>query len=228
MIVLMSKFTQKGAAHLFLLILILAGIGLGVYLVGQRTQLFPWAASNPIPTPCSVSAPCPSVSTLPSLMPSASVSASPVSTATPVASLSKPVFRLFNFGILHNFYTISPAERDAAVRYYGYYLIGTSFNAFESEVAATKPVYRLSNAYGDQFYTISSAERDAAVRYYGYKLEGRAFYAYETQVAGTLPVYKLINNIGDHFYTKSITERDEAINRYGYRLEGTAFFVPAQ
>ncbi len=60
---------QKGIAHIFLLILLLAGIGLGVYLVSQKTNIFPKAASNPISSPCPVSAPCPSFSPIPSLSP---------------------------------------------------------------------------------------------------------------------------------------------------------------
>lgn len=39
---------QKGFAHLLLIFLVLAGIGLAVYLVSQRTNLLPFAASNPI------------------------------------------------------------------------------------------------------------------------------------------------------------------------------------
>lgn len=70
----MPKLDQQGIAHLLLMILMLAGVGLGVYLVGQRTQLFPWAASNPV-NPCPVSAPCPPAS--PSLVPSPSASSTP-------------------------------------------------------------------------------------------------------------------------------------------------------
>lgn len=56
----MPELNQKGFAHLFLIILLVAGIGLTVWLVSQKTQLFPQAASNPIPN-CSVSAPCPTI-----------------------------------------------------------------------------------------------------------------------------------------------------------------------
>lgn len=58
----MPQASQKGIAHILLLVLLVAGIGLGVYLVNQKTNLFPWAASNPIPPTCPVSGPCPSAS----------------------------------------------------------------------------------------------------------------------------------------------------------------------
>jgi hypothetical protein len=44
----MSALDQKGIAHLFLIVLLLAGIGLGIYLVQNRTNIFPRAASGPI------------------------------------------------------------------------------------------------------------------------------------------------------------------------------------
>lgn len=56
----MPKIGQQGIAHLLLIVLLLAGVGLGVYLIGQRTNIFPWASSNPISSPCPVSGPCPS------------------------------------------------------------------------------------------------------------------------------------------------------------------------
>lgn len=46
---------QRGFAHFFVVIILLAGIALAVYLVQQKTNLLPWATSNPvsgpIPTP---------------------------------------------------------------------------------------------------------------------------------------------------------------------------------
>jgi len=56
----MPELNQKGFAHLLLMVLLVAGVGLGVYLVGQKTQLFPWAASNPVSAP--VISPTPSTS----------------------------------------------------------------------------------------------------------------------------------------------------------------------
>lgn len=57
----MPKFNQKGFAHLFLIILLISGIGLGVYLVGQRTNILPHASeSGPIifsPSPSDISSP---------------------------------------------------------------------------------------------------------------------------------------------------------------------------
>ncbi len=41
--------SQKGFAHILILVIILAGIGLGVYLISQRTNLIPKASvSNPV------------------------------------------------------------------------------------------------------------------------------------------------------------------------------------
>lgn len=45
----MSGSNQKGLAQIFLVLILLAGIGLGVYLVGQKTNLFPRASvSTPV------------------------------------------------------------------------------------------------------------------------------------------------------------------------------------
>lgn len=62
----MPSFNQKGIAHLFLLVLLAAGIGLGVYLVGQKTNIFPRAAiSDPISRPIILPSPSPSPSPTP-------------------------------------------------------------------------------------------------------------------------------------------------------------------
>ncbi len=45
--ILMPKLNQKGIAHLFLILIILAGLGLTVYLVQQRTNILPHA-SEPV------------------------------------------------------------------------------------------------------------------------------------------------------------------------------------
>ncbi len=50
------KINQKGFAHLFLIIILVAGIALAVYLVQQRTNILPFAVE---PTPCPISGPCP-------------------------------------------------------------------------------------------------------------------------------------------------------------------------
>lgn len=58
----MPRSDQRGIAHFLLLLLVVAGIGLGIYLIGQRTNIFPWAASNPVASVCPVSGPCPNAS----------------------------------------------------------------------------------------------------------------------------------------------------------------------
>lgn len=51
----MPKFNEKGVAHLFLIVLLLLGLGLGVFLVQQRTNLKPKAStSDPISDPIKV------------------------------------------------------------------------------------------------------------------------------------------------------------------------------
>lgn len=55
---------QKGFAHLFLIIILVAGIGLAVYLVQQKTNLFPWATSCPVSGPCPTIPPPPIQKTL--------------------------------------------------------------------------------------------------------------------------------------------------------------------
>lgn len=49
----MPKFNQQGIAQVLVLLLILAGIAAGVYLVGQRTNLLPKAYVSPSPFPSS-------------------------------------------------------------------------------------------------------------------------------------------------------------------------------
>ncbi len=50
---------QRGFAHLFVVIILLAGISLSVYLVQTKTNLFPWATSNPISGPIPTPFPTP-------------------------------------------------------------------------------------------------------------------------------------------------------------------------
>ncbi len=80
----MSKLNQRGIAHILVLLLLIAGLGVGVYLVQHQTNLFPKAAvSKPITNcrvrplcldanpPCRLAPPregwCPAPTTRPSL-----------------------------------------------------------------------------------------------------------------------------------------------------------------
>lgn len=61
-----SGNNQKGIAHLFLIVILVAGVALAVYLVQQKTNILPFANEPP---PCPISGPCPTVAPTPSSTP---------------------------------------------------------------------------------------------------------------------------------------------------------------
>jgi hypothetical protein len=84
----------------------------------------------------------------------------------------QPVYRLLAHD--KHFYTTNVAERDIAVKQYGYIDEGVAF--YVSSTTTTSPVYRLQGGNDEYFFTASSPEKDAAVNKYGYKYEGVGFY----------------------------------------------------
>ncbi len=84
---------QSGFAHLLIMLILLVGIGFGVYLVGQRTNIFPKAASNPISGPINPSpTPFPSLTPLPTVTPSLEPTAQPTPSdqIAPVVTITYP------------------------------------------------------------------------------------------------------------------------------------------
>jgi lysine/ornithine N-monooxygenase len=139
-----------------------------------------------------------------------------------------PLYRLLKNGTGNHFYTTSAAERDNAVKSYGYKYEGIAGYVFSTQVADSIPLYRLvlsTSTALDHFYTTSAAERDNAVKSYGYKYEGVQCYVLATQMRDTTPLYRLVNGKPDHFYTISSTEKDNAVKSYGYKYEGIASYI---
>jgi hypothetical protein len=141
---------------------------------------------------------------------------------------STPLYRLYNAGNRHHFYTISASERDNAISTLGYADEGTACYVFASDphVPGSTPMYKLYNtSTGDYFYTTSAGERDNAIANFGYSDGGVACYVFSSNVLGTSPLYRLYNpTTRDHFYTISASERDNATS-LGYATEGTACYV---
>jgi hypothetical protein len=86
---------------------------------------------------------------------------------------SLPVYRLN--GAHGYLLTTSLGERKAALSM-GYRPEGIAFFAYpQTNLGATKPIYRLRNSVSTYLYTTSTTERDSAIQSYGYTLEGVAF-----------------------------------------------------
>ena len=120
------------------------------------------------------------------------------------------VYRLFN-GTDH-FYTVSAAERDAAVGF-GYTYEGVAWKCPAPKAA----VYRLFNG-ADHFFTTNYDEVGLAVSV-GYRVEAVQFFA----AAEGTPVYRLYNGT-EHFYTTNAAERDKC-KADGWNDEGIAFYI---
>jgi hypothetical protein len=96
-----------------------------------------------------------------------------------------PLHRLYNGAKGAHLYTVSPGERDAAVKDAGYVSEGIAAYVWDRDPeldelaplsASIEPLYRLENDAGDHFYTVDAAERDAAIQSLGYVSEGIAAY----------------------------------------------------
>ncbi len=132
-----------------------------------------------------------------------------------------PFWRLYNENIQDHFYTTDAAERDRAIRDYGYKDDGVACYVLPGGDRTGIPLFRLWNdKAGDHFYTTKIADRDRAIRDYGYKDEGVACNVLPVGDSSGTPLYRLWNaNVGDHFYTTDATERDRAIKEYGFTRE---------
>ncbi|MCP3402153.1 MULTISPECIES: CARDB domain-containing protein [unclassified Bradyrhizobium] len=120
-----------------------------------------------------------------------------------------------------HFYTISAAERDAAVQNSNYKSEGTACWVIAPDSPLVNP-----RGLGEHFYTTSASERDNAVANVGYLSEGVSCFVLESQLFGSVPLYRMVSGInGDHFYTISAAERDNAIANLNYTSEGVACYV---
>ncbi|GAA4230843.1 hypothetical protein GCM10022254_26620 [Actinomadura meridiana] len=137
----------------------------------------------------------------------------------------EPLYRLYKGAPSYDhFYTASAAEKDNAVKKYGYRYEGITGDVLSSPDSALVPLYRLYRAaIYDHFYTTSATEKNNAVKKYGYRYEGIAGYVYPASSKSGTPLYRLYigGSHSDHFYTASAAERDSAV-RGGYKYEGVA------
>ncbi|HVQ45022.1 MAG TPA: hypothetical protein VMT30_08780 [Candidatus Saccharimonadia bacterium] len=143
------------------------------------------------------------------------------------ASLTAPLYRLYKRSSDRHFYTVSPTERDSAIRQ-GYALEGVSFYVSTSGGGNLSAVYRLYNRSTDyHFYTNSQdeANRDTGV---GFIIEGTGYLASNGGDPGVSPVYRLLNRGNHmHFFTINASERDQAVASGAYLYEGVAFYAIA-
>jgi Repeat of unknown function (DUF5648) len=118
-----------------------------------------------------------------------------------------------------HFYTTSAAERDNAVRSFGYSSEGVTCNIF----AQPRPPQT-----GDHAYTTSQTVFNEFIAEFGYRDEGIACYVLATGSAGVTPLYRLFNLlVWDNFYTTSAIERDTAETAYHYAYQEITCFVSA-
>ncbi|HET9838482.1 MAG TPA: fibronectin type III domain-containing protein [Candidatus Angelobacter sp.] len=96
-----------------------------------------------------------------------------------------------------------------------------------SQVDGTVPLYRLTNAKGDNVLTTDPGERSMMAGH-GYQDNGVVGYVASSQIAGTQPLYQLSTPDGaTHFYTTGTSERDQVIGR-GWKDEGISGYVWTQ
>ena len=75
-------------------------------------------------------------------------------------------------------YTINETEKDAVEQLANFSFEGEVFDAYETEVDGSIPIYRFFNSTtGAHFYTPSATERDAVLELPDYQSEGVAYYA---------------------------------------------------
>jgi peptidoglycan hydrolase-like amidase len=153
------------------------------------------------------------------------------------AASAVPVYRFWSSAHSTHFYTLSAAEKNRIRAIYStnqWLYEGSTFRAFLSKVANTKPIYRFWSAKnGTHFYTISAKEKNEIIAKYPnwvWQYEGVGFYAYNSKVGDSVPVYRFWSNQNTtHFYTTSPGEKTCVINNYNnteWLYEGIAFWVP--
>jgi hypothetical protein len=109
------------------------------------------------------------------------------------AANTQPLFRLRSSTTIDHFYTMSAAERAAAINQNGYIDEGVACFAFPNAVGGSVPLFRVFNPQsGDHFYTTSAVERDNAVANLGYQNEGTAAQVLAQPDTGTTPLLRLL------------------------------------
>lgn len=146
-------------------------------------------------------------------------------------SVSRPVYRFYNYSLGTHFYTASVAEKASVIatlsRIYLYEGPAYGVNPYTN----ASPLYRFYKpSTGTHFYTASEAEKSSvqARLSHIYRYEGPAYNVSLTPGAGRIAAWRFYNvRNGTHFYTASEAERNTVINTLShiYRYEGPAFFI---
>lgn len=141
----------------------------------------------------------------------------PPEPAPPVVDM----FRYFNSGFAHHFYTTNFSEEGYGGSG-GWAYEGIHFHVLQSQQAGSVPLYRyFASSTKDHFYTTDFSELGNGAQ--GYVFEEIQCYVYSTQQSGTVPLYRYRNvDTGEHFYT---TNLNEVGGNPSYVLEKTQAYV---
>jgi hypothetical protein len=142
-----------------------------------------------------------------------------------------PVYRFYNPVSGTHFYTMSAAERDAAIaKWPGVWTYeGVAFQV--DPTVDSVMVHRFYNRFNrSHFYTASDAEKAQVELLYRfvYTYEGTGFPVSLTPGPGKVPVHRFYSAIRSaHFYTISEEEKARVIATMAdvYRYEGIAYYV---
>jgi len=141
----------------------------------------------------------------------------------PPALPKVPLYRLFSSHAADHFYTTNAAERDNAVRAYGYKYECPAAQILATPSECAIPLFRIFRNR-EHFYTTDVEEKNRTVPYG--RDEGIAGFVYGTRQSGTIPLYRLYQpNTDDHFYTTSAPEKESCMTAGGWNDEGIACYV---
>lgn len=133
------------------------------------------------------------------------------------------LYRLYSHHPADHFYTTNSAERDHAVRAYGYAYELPAAQILASPAENSVPFFRVYRNR-EHFYTTDEAEKQRAIA--GARDEGIAGFVYAVRQNGTIPLYRLYNpHADDHFYTTSAPEKETCLNSGVWNDEGVACYV---
>lgn len=165
----------------------------------------------------------PSSGTAPDVNATSSTPAAAPPTGGASPSVAKaPLYRAQN-GPNH-IYSTNASDQTAS----GSHAEGVTGYLATSQVEGTVPLYRLTNAAGDNLLTTDANERATMISQHGYQDKGVVGYIASSQIAGTEPLHRLSSPDGaTHFFTTSMTEHDQVIGR-GWKDEGNAGYVWTQ
>jgi len=131
------------------------------------------------------------------------------------AAGSVPVYRFWNAGSGHHFYTIRQDEKNSLISYDpGMNYEGIAWHAYPNQQPETVPVHRFfSDTLGYHFYTAGESEKDHLICCDpAWRYEGIAWYVYPAPRSDAVPVYRFRGAIANgHFYTAGEAEKDHLI-----------------